>query len=352
LLVLPATLSPDYSYDALPIVETPLDPRFLASTAALVALAWAALRARQRMPVLAFAVLWYGAAVFPTSNLVIPVGTIFGERLLYLPSVAFCLAAAALAARFVAAAGPAFRRVALGAGLAAAALLTARTVAYAVVWADEVSLFSAAARAVPGSAKAHGLLGAALMEVGRVPEGVRSLEEAVRRLAPVPDPPARSFVELGVAYERLGRAAEAEALYADLLRRIPDHPDALWRLGVVRWGQGRHDEAAWLWERTVSVSPGHAQAMTDLGIARLERGDVAGAEALWLDATRADPRSAGPWLSLGNLYERAGDLRRARSAWREFLERARYGVYPGERERIVEKLEASEPGVRAAREGR
>jgi Flp pilus assembly protein TadD len=351
LLVFPASLSPDYSYDAIPLVESPLDPRFLASAAALVALGWAALRAWRTQPVVSFAVAWYGVTAFLTSNLLVPVGTIFGERLLYLPSVALALGVATLASRVSSAPSPAVRRFAAGASLVVAGALVARTVAAASVWADEVSLFSSAVRAVPGSAKAHGLLGAALMEVGRVPEGFRALEVAVAKLAPLPDPPPQPYVELGVAYERLGRAADAERVYADLLRRRPDHPDALWRLGVVRWTQGRRDEAARLWERTISVSPDHARAMTDLGIARYAGGDADGAEALWTRATQVDPRSAGPWLSLGNLYENRGDLPSARRAWREFLARARYGVYPGERERITEKLRASELPGRAAAPG-
>jgi tetratricopeptide (TPR) repeat protein len=181
------------------------------------------------------------------------------------------------------------------------------------------------------------------MEVGRVPEGVRELETAVRALLAIADPPAQPFVELGVAYERLGRLSDAEAVYAGLLRRKPEYPDALWRLGDVRWAQGRSDDAARLWERTLAAAPAHAQAMTDLGIARYARGDLSGAEALWIRATEADPRAAGPWLSLGSLYEQRGDLARARAAWREFLDRARYGVYPGERERVVEKLRATDP---------
>lgn len=341
LLVFPAPLSPDYSFDAIPLVRSALDARFLAAAAALAVLvALAAARARRR-PVLAFAALWYAAGVFPTSNLLFPVGTIFGDRILYLPSVALALAVAAIVAPAVVSGRRSVRTAGLVAGLAAAAALSARTVAYASTWADEVSLFSAAVRAVPGSAKAHELLGAAFMEVGRVPEGVAELEAAVRMLAAVPDPPAQAHVELGVAYERLGRLDAAEGVYADLLRRKPDQPDALWRLGVVRWAQGRRAEAARLWERTLAVAPDHARAMNDLGIARERAGDVAGAEALWVRAAQLDPRSAGPWLSLGNLYELRGDLTRARAAWREFLDRARYGVYPGERERVLRKLQAT-----------
>jgi lipopolysaccharide biosynthesis regulator YciM len=53
-----------------------------------------------------------------------------------------------------------------------------------------------------------------------------------------------------------------------------------------------------------------------------------------------DPARAGPWLALGELYAARGELTRARAAWTAFLDRARYGVYPGQRERVEERLRA------------
>ncbi|HSN93320.1 MAG TPA: tetratricopeptide repeat protein [Anaeromyxobacteraceae bacterium] len=334
----PWSLAPDYSFDAIPLVRSPLDPRFLAAAAALLAIAAVAAKTWRSRPLLAFCAAWYAAAIFPASNLAVPVGTTFGERLLYLPSVAFCLLAGEMGARAVAA-GRA-RWVGRAAVAAAVAALSARTVAYAAVWSDEVSLFEAAVRAEPASAKAHDLLGAAYMEVGRPGEGVREIEEAVRILGRAPVPPSDVRVKLGVAYERLGRLQDAEREYVRVLGDAPGHPDALWRLGVVRWGQGRRQEAVDLWERTLAVDPGHARAMSDLGIAAMQGGDEARAEALWTRATEMDPRAAGPWLSLGALYERRGEIDRARSAWEKFLERARYGAYPRERQAIEERLRA------------
>ena len=340
LLVFPASLSPDYSWNAIPVVSRPLAPRVLAAAAAVAASCWVAWRRRREQPVLAFAACWYAAALLPGSNLLVPIGTTFGERLLYVPSVGFCLAAASLAQGALARVGAGPRRAAAAIAAVAVLALAGRTVAYASAWKDEVSLFTAAVRAEPASAKAHQLLGAALMEEGRGGEGVHELELAVRALEPLETPEAGSRVQLGVAYERVGRVADAAALYEGVLRRVPDHPDALWRLGVVRWTQGRRDEAVRLWERTLAVAPDHARAMSDLGIARYQLGDAAAAEALWLRAAEVDARGAGPWLSLGNLYERRGDLVRARAAWERFLELARYGVYPGQREAVAERLRA------------
>ena len=290
LLAWPRGLSPDYSWNALPPVTSPLDPAFLASLAVLVALAAGALLLRRSRPALAFLILWYAGAVFPTSNLLIPIGTVFGDRLLYLPSVAFCLAAGLLLQGLLA--RPAWwPRLA---GVALLLLLTWQTVAYAGAWRDEVALFTAAVEAQPGSAKAHELLGAALMEEDRAEEGVRQLELAVKALADLPEPPQAQRVKLGVAYERQGRLGEAEALYQEILRQTPGFADATWRLGVVRWRQGKRDQAARLWEQAVAQQPDHARAMTDLGLALQERGDLDGAEALFRHAAEIDPRTAGP----------------------------------------------------------
>lgn len=341
LLALPRALSPDYSYEAIPLIRSPLDPVFLASAVALALIAAGALRAVRAWPALAFCAAWYAIGVFPASNLLVKVGTVFGERLLYLPSVAFCLAVAALGVRGAAWASERWSGARLAAPALAALFLlvfTARTVAYASAWRDEVSLFTKAVRAQPGSAKAHQLLGAALMEVGRVDEGVAALEAADHLLSALPPAAAGSRIPLGVAYERQGRLERAEQVYEEVLRRSPDDADALWRLGVVRWGQGRRAEGTRLWERAIEADPGHARAMTDLGIAAATRGDLSRAEALWLRATELDPRTAGPWLYLGNVYLQRGDVPRARAAWERFLELARYGAYLQERELIEGRL--------------
>jgi tetratricopeptide (TPR) repeat protein len=348
LLLFPRVLSPDYSYDAIPLIRSPLDPMFLASAAVLAVIAVAAVRAVRAWPALAFCAAWYAIGIFPASNLLVKLGTVFGERLLYLPSVGFCLAFAALWIRASEALTDRWRLVRFAAPVTTAAILlalTARTVAYAAVWRDEVSLFTEAVRAQPRSAKAHQLLGAALMEVGRVDEGVAALETGDRMIAPVPDLPSESRIALGVAYERQGRLDRAERVYEEVLQKHTDQPDALWRLGVVRWGQGRRAEGARLWERAIEVDPGHARAMTDLGIAAAARGDPAGAEALWMRAAKIDPRAPGPWLYLGNVYSGRGDLTRARAAWTRFLELARYGAYAQERELVEERLRETEDGA-------
>ena len=96
LLVFPLTLRVDYSPAERTLVTTPLDPRFalgLLCVAAWGALLWLAWRRGRRVE--AFGLGWIAIALFPVSNLVVPVGVLLAERALYLPSVGLVLAAGA-----------------------------------------------------------------------------------------------------------------------------------------------------------------------------------------------------------------------------------------------------------------
>ena len=89
------------------------------------------------MTLISLALTWYLLSVLPTSNLLVTTGTIFGERLLYLPGVAFCLAVGMgfeLATRK-------YRRAMIAlVGLIVLAL-SAQTLRYSAAWANDLSLF-------------------------------------------------------------------------------------------------------------------------------------------------------------------------------------------------------------------
>src|SRR3989442_13773323 len=96
LLVFPLTLRVDYSPAERTLVPTPLDSRFalgLLCVAAWSALLWLTWRRGRRVE--AFGLGWIAIALFPVSNLVVPVGVLLAERALYLPSAGLALAAGA-----------------------------------------------------------------------------------------------------------------------------------------------------------------------------------------------------------------------------------------------------------------
>lgn len=184
LVVWPATLSIDYSYRAVPVVEWPpagaSDWLGLAGAVALVLALWAIVRLRGRSPVGFFFAALAAAAVLPSSNLVRVIGSIMAERFLYLPLVGIA-AAVALAAD--AAAGT--RRRALVSVVVGVVVLAAmaRTMARNVDWQDERRLWAATVAAVPDSAKARKAYAVALFgaseDPARLAEVVAQAERAV-----------------------------------------------------------------------------------------------------------------------------------------------------------------------------
>lgn len=197
LLAVPLPLSPDYSYDAIPLVTSLADWRLWGALAALAAVAWASWSQRGRAPAPWLAVAWYAIAILPGSNLLLRSGTIFGERLLYLPSVACCLAAgAALAALY-----PRLPRAATAVAACAVIGFAALSVRYSAAWRSNLTLFEWAVRAVPNSTRAHHKLGEVYYLEGRTAEAIRELERALE-IAPGNEFAARSLAAVRRRTER------------------------------------------------------------------------------------------------------------------------------------------------------
>ena len=172
LLVWPRNLSCDYSYNQVsPIAWGAGD---IAALAVCAAAAAAAIFCYRRHKAVCFFIAFFFAALAPTSNLILLIGSIMAERFLYLPSLGFagCLVWAI------------YRRPRLApAGLALlSAALAVRTYARNIDWQDDRSLWTSAARVSPGSYKTH--LHVATAVIGPQGEGMdRAIGEVNRSLA-------------------------------------------------------------------------------------------------------------------------------------------------------------------------
>src|SRR5262249_30044524 len=170
----------------------------------------------RRYPVILFALSWSALTYLLVSNLLFPIGTIFGERLLYLPSIGYALLIAAGLTRL--ARMTSWRRTLSGA-LVCIVLLRygARFVARAADWKDDDHLFRAAVATSPDSAKAHSNYGFTLQRAERYEEAAA---EFVRALDIAPGLTG-SGVSLARCYMQLGRPGDAVAPYPDVIPRDP-----------------------------------------------------------------------------------------------------------------------------------
>jgi predicted O-linked N-acetylglucosamine transferase (SPINDLY family) len=72
---------------------------------------------------------------------------------------------------------------------------------------------------------------------------------------------------MALAVHRQGRLREAEGLYRELLKVVPDHAGSLHYLGVLKAQQGKFIDATRLIRRAIDKSPRAAEAHNDLGVA-------------------------------------------------------------------------------------
>lgn len=270
----PFRLAADYGAQVFPVLASLADWRFVATTLLFVALGAHAWRHRRRRPELFLAALGFSSLIAVASNLIFPIGTIFGERLYYAPSVAAALVAA-WAVRSTAAHTRAHARsaclVGLGAWLGASALILAQRGA---VWRDDATLF--------------------LHEAGNQPRSVRMQMTAasVRQ--------ARG--ELETAAHHLERALALD----------PESALAWNNLAALRLEQGRLPEAETAARRGLAAR--HLQRPDDefklecnLGLTLLARGDAAGGADRLAACLAAEPGFLRPWTELRALVA-AGHL--------------------------------------------
>jgi tetratricopeptide (TPR) repeat protein len=159
LFLWPAHLSCDYSYNQIPVFGESSGWSDLAAILALavcLGAAFAAIRAwRCGRESLCFAIAFFFAALAPTANLLIPVGSIMAERWMYPPSFGVALAAViglqALQRRLP---GVSTRTLMAAAGVVCLAW-GARTYFRNFDWRDDRALWQSAARSAPDSYKSY-----------------------------------------------------------------------------------------------------------------------------------------------------------------------------------------------------
>ncbi len=336
LLLFPLTLSADYSYHQIPLITSPLDPLFLGSAAIYALLLafglWWAWRGRTS----GAGLLFYLLALFPVSNIPLSIGTVMGERLLYLPSAGLCIVAAALFAQLSGGPSRLPRRLGVAALALTCALHSARVLTRIPDWRDQLTLFTATVSTSPRSAKAWYNLGATQDDLGNYREAMTAYERALE-IQPAMAQPHRNmgldllradrlaealphlqkaarldpsiedvFSDAGIALFGLGRLEEAQKAFLEEIARRPSSARAHYNLGVVLLEAGRPAEAVEPLRRAVTLAPTDPDASVRLGLALARSGQYGEALTALERATSLDPRSAEAFLEVARIAEGAG----------------------------------------------
>jgi arylsulfatase A-like enzyme/Flp pilus assembly protein TadD len=212
--------------------------------------------------------------------------------------------------------------------------LTARTSAATVLLSagrasEAVTLLREGPPGQSGSPQLAAKLGAALREGGDWRGAAAAFERARAGGDQNPD----LFNDLGVVYARLGRTADARAMFGELLRRDPGAAGTWYNLGILELAASNRDRAADAFEHAVKADPAYGAAWQGLGAALVGVNSGAAIDA-WRRAERLLPRDYDLLFNLGMLLADNGRAADALPYLQRFVAEAPHDRYAHDLPRV------------------
>lgn len=283
-LAFPHPLGSDFGYNQIPLTGW-LDWRVIAVFLGVAAMIYFALKDFRKKNIYTFSVLYFVFTFSIFSNILFLIGSSYGDRFMYFPSLGFALLLAfgiltlfkadlqsrpnSLAAFF-----NQYKMPLLLAGAIAIAY-SFKTIDRNTVWYDSFSLYENDIKIAPNSAKLNYHYGLELNKKG--------LAE---------NDPAKKGEFMNKAFQHFAKAAEI----------YPDYHDAYGQMGLMHYRNNSFDQAMENYEKSLALKPNNATVYSNMGKIYFERGDLQKAREVYEKAVRIDPRFVDGRQNLGSVY--------------------------------------------------
>ncbi len=296
LMVFPRVLSADYA-PAVLLPATSLSLDVWLGGAVVLAAGLSTWWARKRAPAISLGLLWFGVAVLPVCDLLVPTGILLAERTLYLPSVGAAFALAGVVT-LVPASAPARERWFLGTvGVLAGLALFIRTVDRNPTWMSSYVVFDTLAREHPESYLSFRARANGLRRVGRPEEAAKEYEMALR-LAPHH---YALKVEVADFYGRQREFDRAGELLRSAIAERPTEPTAYQVLAEQLIRRGRAHDGFLVAMRGLALAGSDRGLWAAVSEAYIGKGDLEAATRARRAALAQDPSSRRDWERLADL---------------------------------------------------
>ncbi|XP_027450274.1 protein O-mannosyl-transferase TMTC1 isoform X2 [Zalophus californianus] len=290
LLLAPVTLCYDWQVGSIPLVETIWDVRNLATILLAIVMTLlslhclAAFKRLEHKEVLV-GLLFLVFPFIPASNLFFRVGFVVAERVLYMPSMGYCIL-------FV----HGLRKLCTWLNRCGATTLTVctvlllllfswKTVKQNEIWLSRESLFRSGVQTLPHNAKVHYNYANFLKDQGRTREAIYHYRTALRL-----------YPRHASALNNLGTltrdTAEAKMYYQRALQLNPQHNRALFNLGNLLKSQEKKEEAISLLKDSIKYGPEFADAYSSLASLLAEQERFKEAEEIYQAGIKNCPDSS------------------------------------------------------------
>ncbi|XP_058721206.1 protein O-mannosyl-transferase TMTC1-like [Poecile atricapillus] len=316
LLLAPITLCYDWQVGSIPLVESIWDVRNLATVFLVLVMTLLSLHCISAFKKLEHKEVLVGLLflVFPfipASNLFFRVGFVVAERVLYMPSMGYCIL-------FVHGLKKLSTwlnkwRITVPTLFAFLLLLFSwKTVKQNEIWLSRESLFSSGVKTLPHNAKVHYNYANFLKDQGRNIEAIYHYKTALK-LYPRH---ASALNNLGTLTKDV---VEAKDYYRRALQLNPQHNRALFNLGNLLKSQGKKEEAVILLRDSIKYGPEFADAYSSLASLLAEQERLKEAEEVYKAGIENCPESSDLHNNYGVFLVDTGSPERAMSHYRQAI---------------------------------
>jgi len=319
LLVIPYQLVSDYSFNQIPLVGIG-DAKFMLSFLVYLSAGIYVIANFRKKTLLVFGLLFFLITISIYSNILVPVGTSFAERLMFLPSLGVCIAFTSLLARLLRIEPDNNNRPMLEPlrlkpyfTVACVLILTVfsfKTVTRAAEWKNQNTLFGKDVKHSPNSAHMRVYWGLTLRD-NALKEKNPADRDAIMRQAVTQFDKALSiypsyadcYEQLGLAWYRLKDSPKSLQNYDKALKLNPNKAVTWNNTGIIYFEQGNIQKAAEVYSKALSIDPNYADAHCNMGSVLGTTGKYKEAIAEFKKCIQFDPQSIKAHQYMGVTYQ-------------------------------------------------
>uniref|UniRef100_H2RZ30 dolichyl-phosphate-mannose--protein mannosyltransferase n=1 Tax=Takifugu rubripes TaxID=31033 RepID=H2RZ30_TAKRU len=285
LLLVPVVLCYDWQVGSIPLVESLGDLRNGATVLLALVIITLCIRSVLRSREILVGVLFLVFPFIPASNLFFRVGFVVAERVLYMPSMGYCILVALGVSRLCTVVGRYGTTVVSVSVVLLLLSFSWKTVHQNQVWLSREALFRSGIRTLPHNAKVHYNYANFLKDSGQLQEAIQHYSTALRL-----------YPQHASAMNNLGTLTqspeEAESYYRKALVINPQHNRALFNLGNLFKSQGKEKEAESLLRNSIHFGPYFADAYSSLASLYAEQKRFAEAKEMYLKGIERCPENS------------------------------------------------------------
>ena len=277
----------------------------------------------KKLPLLSFGIAYFLITISLYTNLFFTIGTSFGERLLFAPSLGFCLVLVFLLFKLfdVDLTSKQFKKV-----KAPFYFILVLTIAYSFktinrnnAWKNNFTLYATDIKNCDKSARCHYYYGLGLMKEKAIntkdqtqrneliKQAVTSFKAAIIIYPSYSD----AWGQLGLAYYRLKNYRAAENAYLKAAEYNPSNATALSNLGSMYFELKQYSAAKNSLKRAVTVNPNHLDALYNYASTLGTLGEFKSAITYFKKAIDLDPKNARYYQMTGISYQNMGNQQEA-----------------------------------------